>query len=130
MWMRCSFGRLRWVKRRRVSIALLLIDWHPLMLRCTRCASSEIALVYVCACMRDVGGFGCGLVLLYSIYYYILYSIFYVLYSIFYVYILYSICVSIFIHVYVFHEQTHTMFILKRIRVNSLCTYLSFMCVV
>ena len=50
--------------------------------------------VGVCACVpvRDVGGLGCGFVLLYSIMNScnkILYSVFYVLYSIF--YILYSI---------------------------------------
>jgi len=36
MSMRCSFGRWEWEKRRRMSIALLFMDWHPLMLRCTR----------------------------------------------------------------------------------------------
>ena len=36
MLMRCSFVRWEWARRRRMSIALLFIDWHPLMLRCTR----------------------------------------------------------------------------------------------
>jgi len=38
MSMRCSLGRLEWERRMRVSIALLFINWHPLMLRCTRLA--------------------------------------------------------------------------------------------
>ena len=36
MSMRCSFGRWRLESRKRMSIELLFMDWHPLMLRCTR----------------------------------------------------------------------------------------------
>jgi len=51
--------------------------------------SSGIELVYVCACEGGEGRFGCGFILLYSIFY-ILCSIFYMTYSISYIF-LYSI---------------------------------------